>query len=243
MSGIYMTWESYNEISGVLLANLWDAQVQKIDIFSQINKFDPAIYTVPKITNKSSITVNNIRKGSFLNLFPNLIAFVLDTLGTEIYANVDENFEVFSNISNNSSIDRNPSFFPSHENSVYMIWESNINNHWQLFMSKSYYTLGSVKQNEIIPKNINLYQNYPNPFNTETQIKYTVRIASNIRLSIYNIMGNEIKILSDGLKLQGDYTVKWDGTDKNNNKVTTGVYFLILKSDKYALCNKLLLIK
>lgn len=232
MGSNYMTWESYDEISNVFIADLWDDHVQKIDLFSQINKFDPAIYTIRKIT-----------KRSFLNLFPNLIAFVLDTLGTEIFANIDENYENFFNISNNSFIDRNPYFSPTHENSVLLIWESNVNDHWQLFMSKSYFTLGSVNQHDIIPQNINLYQNYPNPFNIETQIKYSVKIPSNIRLSIYNIMGKEIKILSDGMKLQGDYLVKWDGTDKNDYKVTTGVYFVILKSDKYSLCNKLLLLK
>ena len=232
MGSNYITWESYDEISNVFIADLLDAQVQKIDLFSQINKFDPAIYTVPKIT-----------KRSFLNLFPNLIAFVLDTLGTEIYANVDENFENFLNITNNSFVDRNPCFFPTHENSVLLLWESNVNDHWQLFMSKSYYTLGSVNQNEIMPQNINLYNNYPNPFNNKTQIKYSVRIPSEIRLSIYNTIGKEIKILSKGVKLQGDYIVKWDGTDKNDDKVTTGVYFVILKSDRYRLCNKLLLLK
>lgn len=62
-------------------------------------------------------------------------------------------------------------------------------------------------------------------------------------MSNYNTTGEEIKVLSKGIKLSGDFTVNWNGTDKNNYPVTTGVYFVVVKSNEYRFCNKLLLIK
>lgn len=83
-----------------------------------------------------------------------------------------------------------------------------------------------------------LQQNYPNPFNPNTSIKYTIpnvgtRLALSVRLVIYDILGNEIITLVNEEKQQGNYTVQWNGKDKFNNTVSSGIYFINLKTLDY----------
>jgi len=69
-----------------------------------------------------------------------------------------------------------------------------------------------------------LYQNYPNPFNPETTIRYAIPVNDRVKISIYNILGEEIKTLVDQIQTPGTYSVVWDGTDDRNNNVSSGIY-------------------
>jgi hypothetical protein len=69
------------------------------------------------------------------------------------------------------------------------------------------------------PVEFKLEQNYPNPFNPTTNIAYHISSRGNVRLSIYNILGQEIGVLVDEMKDAGDYLVKFDATN-----LSTGVY-------------------
>ncbi len=71
-----------------------------------------------------------------------------------------------------------------------------------------------------IPKNFRLYQNYPNPFNPATIVKMDIAAASYVRLSVYNLIGNEVTVLVSEKLNPGSYEVKWDGT-----KFSSGIYF------------------
>ncbi len=76
-----------------------------------------------------------------------------------------------------------------------------------------------------------LYQNYPNPFNAETEIRFQLPKNAFVELSIYNLLGQTICILTQGYKTAGHYILKWDGKSENGLSVPTGVYFsrLIIK--------------
>ena len=74
-----------------------------------------------------------------------------------------------------------------------------------------------------------LRQNYPNPFNSITSISYRLQSRSVVNLKIYDITGRTIKsLVKDQIQEQGDQRIVWDGTDSNQDLVTTAIYFFEL---------------
>ncbi|MFA4922243.1 MAG: T9SS type A sorting domain-containing protein [Candidatus Neomarinimicrobiota bacterium] len=87
------------------------------------------------------------------------------------------------------------------------------------------------------PENFSLYQNYPNPFNSNTIIKYYVPKYELIRLSIYNIIGQEVEILVNEFQSIGDYKINW-----NAKGLPSGIYLYELKLGKDYLDRKKMLL-
>ena len=75
-----------------------------------------------------------------------------------------------------------------------------------------------------IPAGFSLGQNYPNPFNPETSIKFTLPVNGLVDLKVYNILGQQVKVLIDGAMKAGFHKVQWDGTNLHNQRVATGIY-------------------
>ena len=94
-----------------------------------------------------------------------------------------------------------------------------------------------------MPKNVQLYENYPNPFNSATRILYTLPEDSQIKLSIFDILGKEIKILYNGAQIAGDHNILWDGKDSENEQVASGVYIYKLTVGNVNVIRKLLYLK
>jgi hypothetical protein len=82
------------------------------------------------------------------------------------------------------------------------------------------------------PYNVSLLPNFPNPFNSHTSICYTVSKSERIKLSIYNIQGQLVKTLEDGVKEAGNHKLIWDAKDNNGIKVNSGIYFYQLKTSR-----------
>ena len=80
--------------------------------------------------------------------------------------------------------------------------------------------------NQSIPKNFNLFQNYPNPFNPTTSIKFILSELSDVSLKVYNILGEEVKMLLKEELPRGLYRVQWDGKDNYGNILSNGTYFI-----------------
>jgi hypothetical protein len=76
-----------------------------------------------------------------------------------------------------------------------------------------------------IPTAFVLNQNYPNPFNPTTRIEYGLPEESVVRLTVYNLLGQEVTRLIDGQRPVGYFVADWDGTDGLRSKVSSGVYF------------------
>jgi len=87
-----------------------------------------------------------------------------------------------------------------------------------------------------------LAQNYPNPFNPTTTINFTVP-AGNVKIDIYNVLGQKVKVLVDSKMAAGTYDVVWDGTNALGEKVASGIYFYKLKSEVGSKIMKMLLNK
>jgi hypothetical protein len=101
-----------------------------------------------------------------------------------------------------------------------------------------------------LPKSYSLNQNYPNPFRGKTTIQYQLPQDSQVSLKIYNIVGQLVKTLTDKDQDAGNYSVRWNGTDKNGIKVSSGVYFyrfvaqdLKISSLKYISTRKIVYLK
>ncbi len=82
--------------------------------------------------------------------------------------------------------------------------------------------------------NLILGQNYPNPFNPTTTISYDLPEHSKVKLTVYDIRGQEVMTLQDDAKPPGNYEVKWNGIDDSGNPVSTGVYFARLQAGDYS---------
>lgn len=107
------------------------------------------------------------------------------------------------------------------------------------FLFKSNETTTSIEPvSSLNPKKYRLEQNYPNPFNSTTEISYTLIESGFVTLKIYNVLGEEIKILISKEQGIGDYTISFDGSE-----LTSGIYFYELIANDFVNTKKLLLIK
>ena len=93
------------------------------------------------------------------------------------------------------------------------------------------------------PSMVKLYPNFPNPFNPTTTISYAVRDHSNINLTIFDILGQEVTSLQAGMKPPGNYRVQWNGLNQSGNPVSTGVYFCRLQAGDYSKTIKMVFLK
>jgi hypothetical protein len=106
--------------------------------------------------------------------------------------------------------------------------------------------LQTIDENSIFTslKSFHLCQNFPNPFNSATQIKFSLKSASNIELKIYDSLGRVIKTLLNEKINQGSYDIIWNGKNNKGNIVNSGIYFYQLKiGSNDVLVKKMLYIK
>ena len=95
----------------------------------------------------------------------------------------------------------------------------------------------------IVPKETKLFQNYPNPFNPTTLIKFSVKNPGLVRLSIYDVLGQEVAVLVNEKMNAGTYEVPF-GIDRLSGTASpSGVYFYKLDADDFTQTNKLIIIK
>lgn len=88
-----------------------------------------------------------------------------------------------------------------------------------------------------------LKQNYPNPFNPETTISFDMPKNGKARLDVYNVKGQLVNTLFNGIASLGKNSVVWNGTDTNGNGVTSGLYFYRLSTDSHSETRKMMLMK
>jgi len=94
-----------------------------------------------------------------------------------------------------------------------------------------------------LPEGFALDQNYPNPFNPSTAIRYSLVEMTDVRLSVYNMLGQEIRILVRDARPAGIHTVEWDGRDAMGRHVAAGLYFYRIEAGQFRATRKMLMIK
>ena len=115
---------------------------------------------------------------------------------------------------------------------------------------KYYYRLkqidnnGSFKYSSIVEADVNspsvfsLNQNYPNPFNPSTIISFSLPVASNVKLTVYNAIGQPVRVLENGFKNAGSYNLSF-----NASELSSGTYFYKIEAGQFSQIRKMMLIK
>lgn len=101
---------------------------------------------------------------------------------------------------------------------------------------------GVSEREETIPNEFALHPNYPNPFNPETTIQFDIPKSSQVRLTIFNHLGQRVKALVNELKSPGSYQVNWNGRDDAGRKVSSGVYIYRIEAEGFSATQKMMLL-
>ncbi|MBT3760635.1 MAG: T9SS type A sorting domain-containing protein, partial [Candidatus Marinimicrobia bacterium] len=107
-------------------------------------------------------------------------------------------------------------------------------------------TTGSivVYNEDAVPTQFTLNQNYPNPFNPNTTIEFSVPRATSLTITVYDIMGREVRTLVDNSNiLEGYYSVVWDGMDSSGQIVSAGLYIYSLQGEGISITRKMIMMK
>ena len=105
------------------------------------------------------------------------------------------------------------------------------------------YTAVRAAQNADLPASFALAQNYPNPFNGNTVIHFALPVSGRIELAIYNIAGQRVATLAEGLHPAGRYSVHWEGVEEGGRALASGIYFYRLRAGPRVEVRKLLLLR
>ena len=100
-----------------------------------------------------------------------------------------------------------------------------------------------VKEDNSLPNDFILYQNYPNPFNPSTKIDYYIPKTTFVSLTIYDLMGRQIRNLIEEEQINGNHSVTWDGTNDENQKVSSSIYFYKLETKENKIIRKMVFLK
>jgi hypothetical protein len=109
-----------------------------------------------------------------------------------------------------------------------------------------YLRLAGIAENEtnqMFPKSLKLEQNFPNPANPETMIKYHLPEKMLVRLKIFNVFGQEVRLLVNSIESTGTHSVLWDGRNNGGQSVVSGIYFYKLEAGDQVRSRKLIILK
>jgi hypothetical protein len=110
--------------------------------------------------------------------------------------------------------------------------------------SEAYVTEAMTKLENEIPGLFALRANFPNPFNPSTTIKFDVARSGQVKLKVYNILGQEIATLVDGYFEAGkNYSANWNGKDALGRSVASGIYIYRLEAGRITKTRKMMLVK
>lgn len=130
------------------------------------------------------------------------------------------------------------------ENRTYNFNDKNLNKGKYQYRLKQIDLDGTYEYSKIVevdvvsPAKFELAQNYPNPFNPNTSISFTIPQSGNVKLSVYNLLGQEITTLVNEYKEAGTHNIEFNATNLNS-----GVYLYKLESNGLTLTKKMTLLK
>ncbi|MEK0338387.1 MAG: T9SS type A sorting domain-containing protein, partial [Nitrosopumilus sp.] len=104
-------------------------------------------------------------------------------------------------------------------------------------------TVLGVTVTEDIPDKFVLYPAYPNPFNPSTTIEFQIPEAVQVKLTVYDLQGREVKALINGLQEAGSYSVKFNGKNDNGVKLSSGIYFVLMRAKETTTSKKIVLLR
>jgi len=100
-----------------------------------------------------------------------------------------------------------------------------------------------INNDNELPISFSLNQNYPNPFNPTTNINYSIPSDNFVTVTVYNVMGEKIKTLSNGFAASGHKSVKWNAQNERGQEVSAGLYVYTIEAGDFRDTKKMLLLK
>jgi uncharacterized protein YegP (UPF0339 family) len=94
-----------------------------------------------------------------------------------------------------------------------------------------------------IPMEFAVHQNYPNPFNPVTTIQFDLPEATDVNVTVYNMMGQVVKTLVNGNIAAGYHNVQWDGVNDFGQRVSTGIYIYRVVTPDHNVTKKMVFLK
>jgi len=147
------------------------------------------------------------------------------------------------NIPSHTNFSVNVNFSP-HTEGEYDAWLHLESNRYTEMIGQTVFLRGTTDsvltyvENHNRKRSFSLYQNYPNPFNPATKIRWYSPVRSRQTLKVYDILGNEVMTLVNGIKPAGRHEYYFEG-----DQLSSGVYFYQLKAGSYVSTRKMLLVK
>jgi len=104
-------------------------------------------------------------------------------------------------------------------------------------------TIGGIITNQVsvdenVPSGFSVAQNSPNPFNPSTTIAFTIPVADNVTVEVFNVAGQKVYTVIHEFMAAGTHSFTWDGTG-----LSAGPYFYTVKSGKFSKTSKMMLVK
>ena len=98
--------------------------------------------------------------------------------------------------------------------------------------------------NEIsIPKEFSLINPYPNPFNPVTTLSYELPEDAKVNITIYDMIGRQVKTLVNASQTAGYKTIYWNATNDKNRPVSAGLYLYVIQAGEFSQTKKMILLK
>jgi len=186
----------------------------------------------------------------------------INNLGFEIYRSLDEfsSYELLTSYIDNQNLKGAGSSSSEHKYAFTDIDVINETSYWYKLIDVSSNgvrgehgpvfakpgTIDINDNNTLAPKEFTLLQNYPNPFNPQTNIQFEIPQLKGgpieVELSIYNLLGQKVKILFKGKLDEGLHSYTWNGTGFSGKRVSSGIYIYQIESSEFVSSNKMILL-
>ncbi len=220
-------WSTLTDSCWKLLTyRVWEDIIYELDT-TQGNPFDPAL---------TQFVLGVKSTNDYLDYY---ITFPMEDNGhDEIYINQDPWDDLFTNLSNSGTVNRNPNIFYGESVNfacwhMYNIWETNYNNNWQLFSSRTIMCAGGEEE---ISEKKQFIKVKPNPFSEEVNLNYTLDDKTRVKIEICDMFGRTVSVPFDGYQFKGEQIVKWSIT----NNIDPGIYFIKLRKDNELYSQKII---
>ena len=97
--------------------------------------------------------------------------------------------------------------------------------------------------NYLMPTEFALHQNYPNPFNPVTTLRYDIPEDALVNITIYDMMGRQVKTLINDEQTAGHRSIQWNATNDKGAPVSAGLYLYTIQAGKFRQTKKMVLLK
>ena len=101
----------------------------------------------------------------------------------------------------------------------------------------------NINHDKTIPDQYILFPNYPNPFNPLTTLRYDLPENAMVNITIYDMLGREIKTLVNTTQDAGFKSVQWDATNDYGKPVSAGIYLYQIQAGEFVQTKKMVLLK